>query len=148
MADISFDDLVPKKETDISFDDLVPSNTSEGVVQEFAEGAASGGTKLIQGVLETSALVPDYFGGTDYASDITEYFEEGRANLGIDPEGLAGAIGEVGVTVCHTWFSAARFVGAASKAGKIRNFCKTIRSSGNYRCGGCYQRYDYTRRFF
>ena len=53
MADISFEDLVPKKETDISFDDLVPSNTSEGVVQEFAEGVASGGTKLIQGVLET-----------------------------------------------------------------------------------------------
>ena len=76
------------KKTDISFDDLVPSNTSEEMVKEFAE-AASGGTKLIQGVLEATALAPDYFGGTDYASDITEYFEEMRANLGIDPEGLA-----------------------------------------------------------
>ena len=126
MADISFDDLVPKKETDISFDDLVPSNTSEGVVQEFAEGVASGLSKIPQGILETAALVPDYFGGTDYASDITEAFEEGRANLGIDPEGLAGAIGEVGSQFVIPGLAAARLVGAASKAGRLGTFAKQL----------------------
>ena len=120
-------------EKSVDFDPNAPftveeATTSEGIVQEFAEGVASGGTKLVQGVLETAALVPDYFGGTDYASDITESFEEMRANLGIDPEGLAGAIGEVGVQFVVPGLAAARFVGAASS--------------------GCYQRYDYTRRFF
>ena len=71
-----------------------------------------------------------------------------RANLGIDPEGLAGTIGEVGVQFVVPGLAAARFVGATLVKLPIRNFCKTIRSGGNYRCGGCYQRYDYTRRFF
>ena len=121
---ISFDDLIPKKETStlISFDDLIPSGTSEGVAQEFFEGVASGGTKIVQGVLETAALAPDYFGGTDYASDVTEFFEESREKLGIDPEGVAGAIGEVGAQFVVPGLAAAKLFGAVSKAGRLGTF--------------------------
>jgi hypothetical protein len=125
---ISFDDLLPKKETStlISFDDLIPSGASEGVAQEFFEGVASGLSKIPQGILETAALAPDYFGGTDYASDVTEAFEEGREKLGIDPEGVAGAIGEVGSQFVIPGLAAAKLVGAVSKAGKIGTFARQL----------------------
>ena len=103
-----------------------PPPTSEGVVQEFAEGAASGGIKMIQGVVETAALAPDYFGGTDYASDVTEFWEEIRNKAGIDPEGVAGAIGEVGVQFVLPGLAAARLVGAASKAGRLGTFARQL----------------------
>jgi hypothetical protein len=98
------------------------NNSSEGVAQEFFEGVASGLSKIPQGILETAALAPDYFGGTDYASDVTEAFEEGREKLGIDPEGVAGAIGEVGTQFVIPGLAAAKLVGAVSKAGRLGTF--------------------------
>ena len=73
------------------------SQEYEGVFQEFGEGLASGASKLIQGPLELLAQASDYTMGTDYHDDVVEGFESAREYLGLDPQGLAGAIGEVGL---------------------------------------------------
>ena len=71
-------------------------NEYEGKFQEFGEGVVSGATKLVQGPLELLAQASDYTLGTDYHEDVVEGFESFRKDMGIDPQGLLGTIGEVG----------------------------------------------------
>lgn len=65
---------------------MVSEGTSEGVVQEFAEGVASGLTKIPQGVFELGASAIDIVADTDYSPKVTQRFEDFREKYGIDPE--------------------------------------------------------------
>jgi hypothetical protein len=69
---------------------------SEGVSQEAFEGVASGLSKIVQGVGETVALVPDIAFGTEYGSAITDLGESFRKAAGIDPVGVTGVVTDVG----------------------------------------------------
>jgi hypothetical protein len=118
----------------------------EGFVQEFAEGVVSGLTKIPQGVIETGAAVIDLVRDTDYASDVTEAFEGFRSNLGIDPTGVAGAIGEVGTQFVLPAAAAAKVVGAVSRAGRLRHVHAAAWSSRGGRCGCRHGRHHHARR--
>lgn len=105
----------------------------EGVPQEFFEGIASGGTKVVQGVVELGALLSDATRGTDYHEDVVESFESFRAGLGIDPKGIAGAIGEVGTQFVVPGVAAARVVGglnALAKAGRLGKTTAQLAAAG------------------
>ena len=111
-----------QEDKSIEFDPNAPFkleevNTSEGVVQEFAEGVASGLTKIPQGVFELGASAIDIVADTDYSPKVTQRFEDFREKYGIDPEGVAGTIGEVGAQFILPGLGAARF--ATSTLGKL-----------------------------
>jgi hypothetical protein len=107
-----------------------PQSEYEGFIQEFAEGAVSGLTKIPQGIIETGTSLVDLARGTDYASDVTEAFEDFRRNLGIDPTGVAGAIGEVGTQFVLPAGVAAKVVGSVSRAGRLGTFMRQLGAAG------------------
>jgi len=105
----------------------------EGKFQEFGEGVLSGGTKLVQGVAELGALASDALTGTDYHDDVVQGFEEFRSSLGIDPQGIAGTIGEIGVQFVLPGAIAAKAVGglsAVAKAGTTGKFLSQLGAAG------------------
>jgi hypothetical protein len=105
----------------------------EGVTQEFFEGLGSGATKVVQGVAELGALASDAIAGTDYHEDLVQGFEDFRANLGLDPQGIAGAIGEVGVQFVVPGGLAAKGIqglNAVAKAGKAGKFMSGLGAAG------------------
>ena len=105
----------------------------EGVGQEFIEGVGSGLTKVVQGVAELGALGYDAVNGTDYASDVSEGFENFRNDLGIDPQGIAGAIGEVGAQFVLPGGLAVKGIqglNAVAKAGKAGKFVASLGAAG------------------
>jgi hypothetical protein len=105
----------------------------EGVTQEFFEGIGSGATKVVQGVAELGALASDAIAGTDYHEDLVQGFEDFRANLGLDPQGIAGAIGEVGVQFVVPGGLAAKGIqglNAVAKAGKAGKFMSGLGAAG------------------
>ena len=105
----------------------------EGVSQEFYEGVASGATKIVQGVAELGALGYDAVNGTDYASDVSEGFENFRNDLGIDPQGISGAIGEVGMQFVVPGGLAVKGIqglNAVAKAGKAGKFFASLGAAG------------------
>ena len=69
---------------------------SEGVAQEAFEGIGSGLTKIVQGVGEAVALVPDLAFGTNIRRSVTKGGESFREAAGIDPVGVTGSIFDVG----------------------------------------------------
>lgn len=105
-------------------------DTYEGFAQELFEGIISGATKIPQGIAETLALGYDAAAGTDYASDVTEAGEDFRDRLGVDPEGLAGTIPEVGVQFVGPGGAAAKAIGSISKAGKAVKFLQQVGAAG------------------
>mgnify|MGYP000406083656 FL=1 len=133
---VSFDDLddVPSEEQTaqplVSFDDLDEDQEYEGFAQELFEGIISGATKIPQGLAETLATGYDIAAGTDYASDVSKAGEDFRDWLGVDPQGLAGTIPEVGVQFVLPGGLAAKAVGAASKAGKAGKFLQQVGAAG------------------
>ena len=105
----------------------------EGVAQEFGEGILSGATKVVQGVAELGAIASDYLADTDYYDDVGAGFEEFRQSLGIDPQGFAGAIGEVGTQFVVPGGIAAKGVqglNAVAKAGKTGKFFAGLGAAG------------------
>ena len=75
-----------QEDKSIEFDPNAPFkleevNTSEGVVQEFAEGVSSGLTKIPQGVFELGASAIDIVADTDYSPKVTQRFEDFRENM-------------------------------------------------------------------
>ena len=101
----------------------------EGRFKEFIEGVGSGATKVVQGVAELGALASDATLGTDYHEDVVEGFESFRKDMGIDPQGLAGSIGEVGVQFVLPAGIAAKAVGginAVAKAGGVGKFMAQV----------------------
>jgi len=107
-----------------------PDQEYEGFAQELFEGIISGATKIPQGIAETLALGYDVAAGTDYASDVSKAGEDFRDWLGVDPEGLAGTIPEVGVQFVVPGGLAAKAVGSASKAGKVGKFLQQVGAAG------------------
>lgn len=111
-------------------EDVYDPTVSEGVAQEFFEGIASGGTRAIQGLLETGAAAADLVGDTDYASKVTEAFDAFRERAGIDPVGLVGKGAEVITQFVIPGGLAARAVGNLSKAGQIGTAIRQIAAAG------------------
>ena len=105
----------------------------EGVAQEFFEGIGSGATKVVQGVAELGALASDALAGTDYHDDVVQGFESFRDTLGLDPTGIAGAIGEVGTQFVVPGGLAAKGIqglNAVAKAGKAGKFMAGLGAAG------------------
>ncbi len=105
----------------------------EGVAQEFFEGIGSGATKVVQGVAELGALASDALAGTDYHDDVVQGFDSFRDTLGLDPTGIAGAIGEVGTQFVVPGGLAAKGIqglNAVAKAGKAGKFMAGLGAAG------------------
>jgi hypothetical protein len=111
-------------------EDVYDPTVSEGVAQEFFEGIFSGGTRIVQGVLETGAAAADLVGDTDFAPQVTEAFEAFRERAGIDPVGLVGKGAEVITQFVIPGGLAARAVGNLSKAGRIGTAIRQIAAAG------------------
>jgi len=138
MADELYEILPPKGEEPL-YEILPPKEDEydpteyEGVAQEFGEGILSGATKVVQGVAELGAIASDYLADTDYYDDVGAGFEEFRQSLGIDPQGFAGAIGEVGTQFVIPGGIAAKGVqglNAVAKAGKAGKFFAGLGAAG------------------
>jgi len=72
-----------------------PETESEGAFQEFAEGLGSGATKAVQGVAEVGGIVVDAVFDTNTTRAISEFGDDFRRNMGLDPVGFAGAAGDI-----------------------------------------------------
>lgn len=99
-------------------EDAYDPDEYEGVPQEFFEGVATGGTKVVQGIAELIALTSDYTLGTDYHEDVVGFSENLRKELGLDPKGISGAIGEIGVQFVLPGVVAARAVSGINAVAK------------------------------
>lgn len=91
----------------------------EGAITEIGEGIVSGLIGIGQGIGELGASAIDLIADTDYASDVTESADALRAALGVDPEGLAGSIAEIGTQFVLPGLGAASAVSKLSKLGKL-----------------------------
>jgi hypothetical protein len=111
-------------------EDVYDPTVSEGVAQELFEGIFSGGTRVVQGVLETGAAAADLVGDTDFAPQVTEAFEAFRERAGIDPVGLVGKGAEVITQFVIPGGLAARAVGNLSNAGRIGTAIRQIAAAG------------------
>ena len=124
-----------KQETKIDLNELVASEekqeetvspTYEGALKETGEGIVSGLIAIPQGIAELGASLIDLAADTDYASDVTQFADELRSDLGVDPEGLAGKITEVATQFVVPGLGAA---GAVSKLSKVGKLAKARRTS-------------------
>ena len=131
-------EILPPKEPQY---EILPAQKSEeydpteyeGVAQEFFEGIGSGATKVVQGVAELGALASDALAGTDYHDDVVQGFDSFRDTLGLDPMGIAGAIGEVGTQFVVPGGLAAKGIqalNAVAKAGKAGKFMAGLGAAG------------------
>jgi len=91
----------------------------EGTIQEIGEGVLSGLIGIGQGIGELGASAVDLVADTDYASAVTEGAENLRSDLGIDPEGLAGTIAEIGTQFVLPGLGAAAMVSKATRLGRL-----------------------------
>ena len=74
--------------------DHIAKTRSEGILQETAEGVASGVIGIAEGLAETGASLYDFAADTNYAQEVTDFGKELRKNTGIDPVGI-GKFAEV-----------------------------------------------------
>ena len=96
-----------------------PETESEGAFKEFAEGMASGATKAIQGVAEVGGFVIDGVFDTNTSRAISQFGDDFRRNLGIDPVGFAGTLGEVGTQFVLPGGLAAKAVSSGLKVPRL-----------------------------
>lgn len=113
---------------------LTQSTTEqEGTFQEIGEGIASGLIAIPQGIAELGASAYDLAADTDYARDVTTFFDSVRAAGGVDPEGAAGEIAEVVSQFVVPGLGAASLV---SKARVLANAPKLIRAAAQAGAAG------------
>ena len=62
----------------------------EDFLEGIGEGIVGGVIEMGSGIAETVALVPDYFGGTEYARQISQARQDLKDTLGINPTSTAG----------------------------------------------------------
>ena len=99
---------------------------SEGLSQEMFEGVGSGLTKIVQGVGETAALVPDLALGTDLRRKVTKAGEDFREAAGIDPVGVTASLLDVGTQFVGPGGLAIKIVTGPLKALTFFNKAKRI----------------------
>ena len=63
--------------------DHIAKTRSEGILQETAEGVASGVIGIAEGLAETGASLYDFAADTDYAQEVTDFGKELRKNTGL-----------------------------------------------------------------
>ena len=106
--------------------DAAPRTTVQPEEEDFlegiGEGIVGGVIEMGSGIAETVALVPDYFGGTEYARQISQARQDLKDTLGINPTSTAGKITEALVQFAIPGLGAA---GAIGKVSKLRNLGKT-----------------------
>jgi len=120
MADISFDDLIPKGESnDISFDDLIPEKEEKGrleaavdVFEDVGKGIGSGLISIPQGIMELGAIGVDYALNTNTADAVSTAFESIRPEV----EGTAGKVTEDIVAFGVGFVPVAGWLGRAGQA--------------------------------
>ena len=105
----------------------------ESTFQEIGEGIVSGLIGIPQGIAELGASAVDLVADTDYARDVTDFFEGVRAAGGIDPEGAAGEIAEVITQFAVPGLTAASLV---SKARILANAPKFVRGAAQAGAAG------------
>ena len=92
------------------------SGTYEGFFTESFEGAVSGASNIVEGLVTLPTLGVDLIAGTNSTEAVEEWFDETKKNFGIDPEGLAGTVTEALVQFGIPGIGAAS---AASKVGRV-----------------------------
>ena len=109
------------------------SPEQESTFQEIGEGIVSGLIGIPQGIAELGASAVDLVADTDYANDVTTFFDSVRAAGGIDPEGAAGEIAEVVTQFAVPGLAAASLV---SKAKILANAPKFVRGAAQAGAAG------------
>lgn len=138
MADISFDDLIPKgeKSTELSFDDLIPEKKGgyfsgdQGLVPDVAEdigkGIYSGIVSVPQGIAELGALGLDAALDTNTSRAVTKAFEYIKP----DELGTAGEVTEDIVAFGAGFIPIAGWLGKAGQAAKAAKGGKALSTAG------------------
>ncbi len=119
-----------------SYASAIPATSEqekESTFQEIGEGIVSGLIGIPQGIAELGASAVDLVADTDYARDVTDFFEGVRAAGGIDPEGAAGEIAEVITQFAVPGLTAASLV---SKARILANAPKFVRGAAQAGAAG------------
>ena len=62
------------------------SGTYEGFFTESFEGAVSGASNIVEGLVTLPTLAVDLVAGTNSTEAVEEWFDETKKNLGIDPK--------------------------------------------------------------
>lgn len=96
-----------------------PETESEGAFVEFMEGVGSGATKAIQGVAEVGGIIVDGVFDTNTTQAISEFGDDFRRNLGLDPVGFAGTFGEIGTQFVVPGGLAAKAVSSGLKVPRL-----------------------------
>ena len=99
-----------------------PEEQSEGLLQEIAEGIASGAIGIVEGITGLGAIGVDILADTDYASQVTQLADQIRQSAGLDPVGFAGKGAEI-----ITQFVVPG-VGAASAVSRVGRLGKSLRA--------------------
>lgn len=86
------------------------------IAKELGEGLLSGGLGAAEGVAGIFTTLGDVVAGTDTTTALNQNFQEFKDDMGIDPEGMAGTIGEVVGQFVVPGLGAAGLVAKGSKA--------------------------------
>lgn len=150
MADISFDDLIPKSESnDISFDDLIPEKEEKGsyfsgaqglvpdaiegyvdVAEDIGKGIGAGVLSIPQGIMELGAIGVDLALDTDTASAVTEAFEYIKPDVG-----TAGAVTEELTAFGVGFIPVVGWLGRAGQAASAANKGIKLSKAGRTKFG-------------
>ena len=138
MADISFDDLIPKKDNEsptITFDDLIPEEKGsylsgdQGLVpdtfEDIGKGIYSGIVSVPQGIVELGALGVDAALDTNTSRAVTKAFEYIKPELG-----TAGEVTEDLVAFGAGFIPIAGWLGKAGQAAKAAKSGKALSTAG------------------
>ena len=91
----------------------------EGLLQEIGEGIASGAISAVSGIGELGAAAIDLMADTNYASDVSNFSNELKEQMGLDPTGFAGSAAEILTQFVVPGLGAAGLVSKGTKLGKL-----------------------------
>ena len=124
MAENPFLNLPPENVSSNPFLNLPDEEAEEedrpflegSIAKELGEGLLSGGLGAVEGVIGLGTTLGDAVAGTDTTTKLNQSFQEFKDDMGIDPEGFAGTIGEVVGQFVVPGLGAAGLVAKGSKA--------------------------------
>lgn len=92
--------------------------SDRGVLEEIARGTGAGLLGIPQGIAELGAMGIDYAFDTDTSAATTEFFENAKTRLGLDPETTAGKAAEGISNFAGAFIPVAGWLGRAGQAAK------------------------------
>jgi len=89
-----------------------------GTLEEIGRGIGAGLVGIPQGIAELGALGADYAFDTNTSGAVTDFFEDAKTRLGLDPETTAGKAAEGITNFAGAFIPVAGWLGRAGQAAK------------------------------